>query len=68
MLGASVRGVAVLGPVQRFWESDRISVILSAVAFVGYSALWWSAGAPNQPGRPCSPGIPERSTTGVPRA
>ena len=45
MLGASVRGVAVLGPVQRFWESDRISVILSAVAFVGYSTLWWSSGA-----------------------
>ena len=38
-------GAAALGPVQRFWESDRISVILSAVAFVGYSTLWWSSGA-----------------------
>ena len=36
----------MLGPVRRFWESDRTSVILSAVAFVGYSALWWSAVVP----------------------
>lgn len=40
-----MRSEAALGPVRRSWESDRISVILSAVAFVGYSTLWWSSGA-----------------------